>query len=154
MVELAWMLAALYVAGRLLNARRGKKHQRSVIKQVFTPIWRLAMWLSDRYAVPDYVHRQWVLSDQFYSSKRWKRVRNWVFMMNRLRHGGRLKCEIRGCPKPYGAKEYHGHHLYPRSTHPELALRRDNVVCGCSHCNIRLGNRYVGRELRPNPRLA
>ena len=148
------MLAGLYVIGRVLNARRAKRHRRGIIKQIITPIWQLSKWLADRYAIPDYEYRAWVLSDDFYQSKRWKRLRNYIFAMNRLKHGGRLKCEIRDCPKPYGAKEYHGHHLYPKSTHPELALKRRFICVGCASCNLRLGNRYVGRDLRPNPRLA
>ena len=135
--------------------RRARKRQGSVlIRFLLRPWWRLCAWMADRWLVPEYEFRRWVLSDDFYQSKRWKRVRNWVFMMNRLRHGGRLKCEIRGCKRPYGAAEYHGHHLYPRSTHPELALTRKHIVVGCRRCNVSLGNRYVGRELRPNPRLA
>ena len=121
---------------------------------VILTAWRLGVWISDRWFVPDYKFRQWVLSDGFYQSKRWKALRNQRFAINRIQHGGRLKCEIRGCARPYGAAAYHGHHWRPRSTHPEDALTLANTGVACSRCNISLGNRYVGRGLRPNPRLA
>lgn len=148
------MLAGLYVIGRVLNARRAKRHRRGILKQIVTPIWRLSAWLADRYAVPGYAHRALVLSDDFYSSPQWAKVRSCRFMINRITHGGRLKCEVATCTNPYGAAEYHCHHWNPRSTHPEDALKLGNTGIACRRCNRALGNRYVGRDLRPNPRLA
>jgi len=120
---------------------------------VFAIAWRIGCWISDRWFVPKDKFIEWVLSDAFYSSARWKAVRNQRFTINRIKHGGRLVCERRGCGTAW-ADEYHGHHWYPRSTHPELALKLGNTGVLCAECNVGLGNRYVGRELRPNPRLA
>ena len=135
--------------------RRACRRQGSVlVRFLLRPWWRLCAWVADRWLVPEYQFRAWVKSDDFYQSPQWKRVRRMRFAINRAKHFGLLKCEVITCPKPYGAAEYHCHHWNPRSTHPEDALRLRNTGIACARCNVSLGNRYVGRELRPNPRLA
>ena len=114
--------------------------------------WRFGCWVS-QYALPQERRYAWITGPNFYSSPQWKAVRRQRFMLNRRQHKGVLTCERRGCGDQW-AHEYHGHHWYPRSTHPELALKLENTGVLCGACNLELGNRFVGRDLRPNPRLA
>jgi 5-methylcytosine-specific restriction endonuclease McrA len=119
---------------------------------VIAGAWRLGLWLS-QYVIPRDKRFAWITGPNFYRSKAWKAVRRHRRMINRRQHKGILTCERRGCGDQW-AEEYHCHHWYPRSTHPEMALKLENTGMLCEACNVGLGNRYVGRELRPNPRLA
>ena len=119
---------------------------------VIAGAWRLGCWLS-QYVIPKDKRFAWITGPNFYHSKAWKAVRRQRFMINRRQHKGVLTCEVRNCGDQW-AHEYHGHHWYPRSTHPEWALKLVNTGVACSTCNLKLGNRNVGRDLRPNPRLA
>lgn len=76
--------------------------------------------------------------EQFYRSHRWRRLRVDVLEANRTRYG-MLACE---CCGMVDAGSWHVDHIYPRSTHPELALDPDNLQVLCDACNIGKGTAY------------
>ena len=86
----------------------------------------------------------------FYQSREWRQLSGQVKRENVQRFGVQT-CELCGSTK---AETYHSHHLWPRSTHPELALVRSNIARWCDQCNLTASNDYVGRDQVPNPRKA
>lgn len=84
----------------------------------------------------------------FYQSREWRRLSGQVKREN-VRRFGVETCELCGSTT---AETFHSHHLWPRSTHPELALVRSNIARWCDQCNLSASNDYVGRDQVPNPR--
>jgi hypothetical protein len=78
-------------------------------------------------------------ADGFYRSYRWRKLRVDVLEANRMRYG-MLACE---CCGMIDAEPFHVDHIYPRSTHPELALDPDNLQVLCDDCNIGKGTDYT-----------
>ncbi len=78
-------------------------------------------------------------ADQFYRSYAWRKLRVAVLEANRERYG-MLACECCGMVK---VQSFHVDHIYPRSTHPELALDPDNLQVLCDQCNIGKGTAYT-----------
>lgn len=79
------------------------------------------------------------LADSFYRSYKWRRLRVDVLEANRERYG-MLACECCGMME---AGAFHVDHIYPRSTHPELALDPANLQVLCDDCNIGKGTAYT-----------
>lgn len=77
--------------------------------------------------------------DSFYRSYKWRRLRVDTLEANRERYG-MLACECCGM-MDVGA--FHVDHIYPRSTHPELALDPKNLQVLCDACNIGKGTAYT-----------
>lgn len=94
---------------------------------------RLAGWLGRRAPVPE-------TAAEFYRSYRWRRLRIDVLEENRAAFGGGLTCE---CCGDHDAARYHVDHIYPRSSHPELALIADNLQVLCDACNIGKATHYT-----------
>ncbi len=84
----------------------------------------------------------------FYQSREWRQLSDQVKREN-IRRFGVETCELCGSTE---AETFHSHHLWPRSTHPELALVRSNIARWCDRCNLGASNDYVGRDQVPNPR--
>ena len=78
-------------------------------------------------------------ADSFYRSHKWRRLRVDALEANRERYG-MLACECCGMME-VGA--FHVDHIYPRSTHPELALDPQNLQVLCDDCNIGKGTAYT-----------
>ncbi len=78
-------------------------------------------------------------SDAFYRSYRWRKLRVATLEANRLRYG-MLACE---CCGMVDVASFHVDHIYPRSSHPELALDPDNLQVLCDHCNIGKGTSFT-----------
>lgn len=99
-------------------------------------LWRLLAWLVRR------LRRAKVeaeTADQFYRSYRWRRLRIDVLEENREVFGA-LTCE---CCGSADATQYHVDHIYPRASHPELALEPDNLQVLCDACNVGKGIHYT-----------
>lgn len=79
------------------------------------------------------------VSDRFYRSYKWRRLRVDALEANRQRYG-MLACE---CCGMIDVAAFHVDHIYPRSTHPELALDPDNLQVLCDACNIGKGTAYT-----------
>jgi 5-methylcytosine-specific restriction endonuclease McrA len=77
--------------------------------------------------------------DSFYRSYRWRRLRIDALEANRMRYG-MLACE---CCGMIDARQWHVDHIYPRSTHPELALEPDNLQVLCDACNVGKATAYT-----------
>lgn len=114
---------------------------------VLTAFWRLprllirlVVWLVRTLAWP---FRRRVeepeVADSFYRSYKWRRLRVDVLEANRERYG-MLACECCGMME---AGAFHVDHIYPRSTHPELALDPANLQVLCDDCNIGKGTAYT-----------
>lgn len=78
-------------------------------------------------------------ADGFYRSYRWRRLRVDALEANRRRYG-MLACE---CCGMVDVASWHVDHIYPRSTHQELALDPDNLQVLCDACNIGKGTHYT-----------
>jgi len=78
-------------------------------------------------------------ADGFYRSYRWRRLRVDALEANRERYG-MLACE---CCGMMDVGSFHVDHIYPRSTHPELALDPANLQVLCDDCNIGKGTAYT-----------
>ena len=78
-------------------------------------------------------------ADSFYRSHKWRRLRVDALEANRLRYG-MLACE---CCGMVDVDSFHVDHIYPRSTHPELALDPENLQVLCDACNIGKGTAYT-----------
>ena len=78
-------------------------------------------------------------ADSFYRSYRWRRLRVDALEANRQRYG-LLACE---CCGMVNVASFHVDHIYPRSTHPELALDPANLQVLCNDCNIGKGVAYT-----------
>lgn len=78
-------------------------------------------------------------ADSFYRSYQWRRLRVDALEANRQRYG-LLACE---CCGMVNAGSFHVDHIYPRSTHPELALDPSNLQVLCDDCNIGKGTAYT-----------
>ncbi|MDH3664769.1 MAG: HNH endonuclease [Alphaproteobacteria bacterium] len=79
------------------------------------------------------------LADSFYRSHKWRRLRVDALEANRQRYG-MLACE---CCGMVDVGAFHVDHIYPRSTHPELALDPANLQVLCDACNIGKGTAYT-----------
>ena len=77
--------------------------------------------------------------DQFYRSYQWRKLRVAALEANRERYG-LLACE---CCGMVDVGSFHVDHIYPRSTHPDLALDPDNLQVLCDQCNIGKGTDYT-----------
>ncbi|MGI9435163.1 MAG: HNH endonuclease signature motif containing protein [Geminicoccaceae bacterium] len=105
-------------------------------KNLLRLLGRIVVWLVRS------VRRKAVVSetaDQFYRSHRWRRLRVDALEANRARYG-LLACE---CCGMVDVRSWHVDHIYPRSTHPELALDPDNLQVLCDACNIGKGTAYT-----------
>ena len=78
-------------------------------------------------------------ADSFYRSYKWRRLRVDALEANRERYG-MLACEC--CGMMEGCS-FHVDHIYPRSTHPELALDPANLQVLCDACNVGKGTAYT-----------
>ncbi len=78
-------------------------------------------------------------ADSFYRSYQWRKLRVAALEANRSRYG-MLACE---CCGMIDATPFHVDHIYPRSTHPDLALDPDNLQVLCDDCNIGKGTDYT-----------
>jgi hypothetical protein len=78
-------------------------------------------------------------ADSFYRSYPWRKLRVAALEANRARYG-LLACE---CCGMIDAEPFHVDHIYPRSTHPDLALDPDNLQVLCDDCNIGKGTDYT-----------
>ncbi len=78
------------------------------------------------------------VADRFYCSHKWRRLRVDALEANRQRYG-MLACE---CCGMVDVGSFHVDHIYPRSTHPDLALDPDNLQVLCDACNIGKGVAY------------
>lgn len=78
-------------------------------------------------------------ADSFYRSHKWRRLRVDALEANRQRYG-MLACE---CCGMVDVPSFHVDHIYPRSTHPELALDPTNLQVLCDACNIGKGTAYT-----------
>ena len=78
-------------------------------------------------------------ADSFYRSYKWRRLRVDTLETNRQRYG-MLACE---CCGKMGDGAVHVDHIYPRSTHPELALDPANLQVLCEDCNVGKGTAYT-----------
>ena len=78
-------------------------------------------------------------ADSFYRSYKWRRLRVDTLEANRERYG-MLACECCGMME---AGAFHVDHIYPRSTHPDLALDPANLQVLCDDCNIGKGTAYT-----------
>jgi 5-methylcytosine-specific restriction endonuclease McrA len=78
-------------------------------------------------------------ADSFYRSYKWRRLRVDTLETNRERYG-MLACE---CCGMMGDGAFHVDHIYPRSTHPELALDPTNLQVLCEACNVGKGTAYT-----------
>ncbi|MEM9625297.1 MAG: HNH endonuclease signature motif containing protein [Pseudomonadota bacterium] len=78
-------------------------------------------------------------ADSFYRSYKWRRLRVDALEANRERNG-MLACE---CCGMVDVGSFHVDHIYPRSTHPELALDPANLQVLCDACNIGKGTAYT-----------
>ncbi|MEZ5932474.1 MAG: HNH endonuclease [Alphaproteobacteria bacterium] len=77
-------------------------------------------------------------ADSFYRSYKWRRLRVDVLEANRERYG-LLACECCGMVDT----TFHVDHIYPRSTHPELALDPANLQVLCDDCNVGKATLYT-----------
>ena len=76
-------------------------------------------------------------SQLFYKSREWREVR--VAILEEYE----CKCMMCGCsPKEHGIV-VHVDHIKPRSTHPHLELRKDNLQILCEDCNLGKSNHYI-----------
>lgn len=114
---------------------------------VVTLLWRLprALWCLIA-GVVGLMLRLWPrkpvepeTGDAFYRSHRWRRLRVDLLEANRQRYG-MLACE---CCGMVDAASWHVDHIYPRSTHPDLALDPENLQVLCDACNIGKGTHYT-----------
>lgn len=92
-------------------------------------------------------------ADGFYRSYAWRKLRVEALEANRARYG-MLACE---CCGMIDAQPFHVDHIYPRSTHPDLALDPDNLQVLCDDCNIGKGTDFTtnwrgGKEPEPQRR--
>ncbi len=78
-------------------------------------------------------------ADSFYRSYKWRRLRVDTLEANRERYG-MLACE---CCGMMGDGSFHVDHIFPRSTHPELALDPTNLQVLCEACNVGKGTAYT-----------
>lgn len=78
-------------------------------------------------------------ADGFYRSHKWRRLRVDALEANRQSYG-MLACE---CCGMVDVGSFHVDHIYPRSTHPELALDPTNLQVLCDACNIGKGTAYT-----------
>lgn len=78
-------------------------------------------------------------ADSFYRSYKWRRLRVDTLEANRERYG-MLACE---CCGMMGEGAFHVDHIYPRSSHPEIALDPANLQVLCEACNIGKGTAYT-----------
>tara|TARA_R110001606_G_scaffold262210_1_gene410877 strand:+ start:60 stop:668 length:609 start_codon:yes stop_codon:yes gene_type:complete len=79
----------------------------------------------------------------FYKSREWRHLRAKVLE--------RYTCKCMMCghsPKEHGIV-IHVDHIKPRSTHPHLQLREDNLQLLCEDCNLGKSNHYF-TDWRPN----
>lgn len=79
----------------------------------------------------------------FYKSREWRRLRAKVLE--------RYKCKCMMCghsPKEHGIV-IHVDHIKPRSTHPHLQLKEDNLQLLCEDCNLGKSNHY-STDWRPS----
>lgn len=74
------------------------------------------------------------LSEEFYKSKAWNRLRYAALEKHYLEWGHRCLC----CKRKYVA--LHVDHIKPRSKYPELALDINNLQVLCAECNKGKGN--------------
>lgn len=77
-------------------------------------------------------------ADGFYRSYKWRRLRVDTLEANRERYG-MLACECCGMVDT----AFHVDHIYPRSSHPELALEPANLQVLCDDCNVGKGTAYT-----------
>ena len=78
-------------------------------------------------------------ADSFYRSHKWRRLRVDALEANRECYG-MLACE---CCGMVDVGSFHVDHIYPRSTHPDLALDPTNLQVLCDACNIGKGTGYT-----------
>ncbi len=78
-------------------------------------------------------------ADSFYRSHKWRRLRVDALEANRQSYG-MLACE---CCGMVDVGSFHVDHIYPRSTHPELALDPTNLQVLCDDCNIGKGTAFT-----------
>jgi 5-methylcytosine-specific restriction protein A len=74
-------------------------------------------------------------TEGFYRSREWFRLRHAVEKAR-----GRV-CEACHAPVPKPQK-LHADHIYPRRTHPHLALNPDNIRLLCASCHSRKTAQY------------
>jgi 5-methylcytosine-specific restriction endonuclease McrA len=103
--------------------RRHKQFKRPQITQEEIERWKLK-----GQAIP---------SQLFYKSREWRELR--VSVLEEYE----CKCMMCGCsPKEHGIV-VHVDHIKPRSTHPHLELRKDNLQILCEDCNLGKSNYYI-----------
>jgi 5-methylcytosine-specific restriction endonuclease McrA len=84
-------------------------------------------------------HDAWVASDDFLRSPEWRRVRYDVLEKN----DGRCECCGRNKHQLPPGDYLCVDHIFPRKTHPWLALEPSNLQILCSDENAGKGNRYA-----------
>lgn len=72
----------------------------------------------------------------FYKSKEWRRLR--VKVLEKYE----CKCMMCGRSQKEHGIVIHVDHIKPRSTHPHLQLREDNLQLLCEDCNLGKSNKY------------
>jgi len=87
-------------------------------------------------------NKTWEQTPSFLRSTQWKALRYQALVA----HGG--KCQCCGASAKDGAK-LNVDHIFPRSTHPSLALDINNLQVLCSSCNEGKSNRDT-TDWRPN----
>ena len=104
-----------------------------VVFRMIAWLVRLIIGLFPRRELPDET------ADSFYRSHKWRRLRVDALEANRQSYGV-LACE---CCGMVDVGSFHVDHIYPRSTHPELALDPTNLQVLCDACNIGKGTAYT-----------
>ncbi len=74
-----------------------------------------------------------ILNPKFYSSREWRKLRYEAL----VKHGN--SCMVCGA-SPMDGIVIHVDHIKPRSLHPELALKLDNLQILCKDCNLGKSN--------------
>ncbi len=103
-------------------------------------VFRVLVWLTSG-LISLWPARQSELetADSFYRSYQWRKLRVEALEANRARYG-MLACE---CCGMIDVTSFHVDHIYPRSTHPDLALDPDNLQVLCDDCNIGKGTDFT-----------
>lgn len=113
------------VSGRKLKKTGTAYYMRFVVQWVASRSSTAAVKVYAPYIASN---KKWEQTPDFLKSKEWKALRYQALVA----HGGR--CQCCGASASDGVR-LNVDHIFPRSTHPWLALELDNLQVLCSSCN-------------------
>jgi 5-methylcytosine-specific restriction endonuclease McrA len=146
------MLVKLKSSSQLAHSRKKKKKKK--VKD-FCPFRQRIQEIKNKHKIKNVKAEQFLshvdkkIKDSKMSSKDFYKSQQWRLLRAKVLEKYECKCMMCGhSPKEHGIV-IHVDHIKPRSTHPHLQLREDNLQLLCEDCNLGKSNFY-STDWRPS----